>query len=80
MWGVGTLVVLVIALAALVQVASADGRYLIVVFGDGTAYRWPVTPDAWERQACSVAARNFTPEEWRRFVSGRSFSTVCPGR
>jgi WD40 repeat protein/class 3 adenylate cyclase len=56
---------------------APSGRYLISVFADGTAYRWPVTPGAWERQACQVAARNFTPEEWRRFVSGRSYSKVC---
>jgi WD40 repeat protein/class 3 adenylate cyclase len=56
---------------------TADSRYLITVFGDGTAYRWPVSPNAWENQACAVAGRNFTPEEWRRFVGARSYSRVC---
>jgi hypothetical protein len=29
-------------------------------------------------QACKVGGRNFTPEEWSRFVGGRSYSEVCP--
>jgi WD40 repeat protein len=58
---------------------TPDGRYLMSVFGDGTAFRWPVAVDAWENQACAVAGRNFTSEEWRRFVgSGRSRSATCP--
>jgi WD40 repeat protein len=56
---------------------TPDGRYLLSVFTDGTGYRWPVTLAAWENQACSVAHRNFTSEEWQRFVSGRSYSRVC---
>jgi len=56
---------------------TPDGRYLIALFGDGTAYRWPVSLRAWETHACAVAGRNFTPEEWRRFVGGRSYSRVC---
>jgi WD40 repeat protein len=59
---------------------TPDGRFLVAVFGDGTGYSWPVSPRAWEDHACTVAAHNFTPEEWRRFVGGRSYSTVCPGR
>jgi DNA-binding SARP family transcriptional activator/WD40 repeat protein len=59
---------------------TPDGRSLVAVFGDGKGYSWPVAPRAWENHACAVAARNFTHEEWRRFVGGRSYSTICPGR
>jgi WD40 repeat protein len=58
---------------------APDGRYLFSAYADGTAYRWPVTVDAWEAQACRVAGRNFTPEEWQRFVAGHSYEPVCPG-
>ena len=58
---------------------TPDGRYLFSVYADGSAYRWPVTVGAWEDQACRVAGRNFTREEWRRFVTGRSYERVCPG-
>jgi hypothetical protein len=57
---------------------TPDGRYLFSAFADGTAYRWPVTVGAWQDQACRVAGRNFTHEEWRRFVAGRSYERVCP--
>jgi WD40 repeat protein len=58
---------------------TPDGRYLLVVFGDGTAYRWPATVSAWEHHACTVAGRNFTREEWSRYVVGRGYATTCGG-
>jgi WD40 repeat protein len=58
---------------------TPDGRYLLSAYADGSAYRWPVTVDAWADQACRVAGRNFTREEWQRFVAGRSYAQVCPG-
>jgi len=59
---------------------TPNGRYLFSAYADGSAYRWPVTVGAWADQACRVAGRNFTREEWRRFVAGRSYERVCPGR
>jgi WD40 repeat protein/class 3 adenylate cyclase len=59
---------------------TPDGRYLFSAYADGSAYRWPVTVGAWADQACRVAGRNFTHEEWRRFVAGRSYERVCPER
>jgi WD40 repeat protein len=56
---------------------TPDGRYLLVVFGDGTAYRWPATVSAWEQHACTVAGRNFTREEWSRYVIGRGYAKTC---
>jgi WD40 repeat protein/class 3 adenylate cyclase len=57
---------------------TPDGRNLLVVFGDGSAYRWPVSVPAWEQHACTVAGRNFTREEWSRYVSGRGYARTCP--
>jgi WD40 repeat protein len=56
---------------------TPDGRSLLVVFDDGTADRWPVTVAAWEQQACKVAGRSLTSEEWARFVRGHTYSTTC---
>jgi WD40 repeat protein len=56
---------------------TPDGRYLLVVFGDGTADRWPATVSAWEQHACTVAGRNFTREEWSRYVIGRGYAKTC---
>jgi WD40 repeat protein/class 3 adenylate cyclase len=57
---------------------APDGETLVVVYEDGSGFVWPVSPDAWKRHACDVAGRNFTREEWRRYVTGLDFSTVCP--
>jgi WD40 repeat protein/class 3 adenylate cyclase len=57
---------------------TPDGRYLLSAYADGSAYRWPATVGAWADQACRVAGRNFTREEWQRFVIGRGYERVCP--
>ena len=57
---------------------TPDGRSFFYTYGDGSAYRFPATVQAWERQACAQAGRNFTTEEWSRFVGGRSYSKICP--
>jgi WD40 repeat protein len=56
---------------------TPDGSSLVVVYADGTGFVWPTSVRAWEQHACAVAGRNFTPEEWRRFVGSRSYSRVC---
>jgi WD40 repeat protein/DNA-binding SARP family transcriptional activator len=56
---------------------TPDGSHLIVVYQDGKAFVWPTSLKEWEDHACSVAGRNFKPEEWRRFVGSRGYSRVC---
>ena len=57
---------------------TPDGKTLVVVYDDGSGSAWPVSPEAWKQHACGVAGRNFTREEWRRYVTGLDFSAVCP--
>jgi WD40 repeat protein len=57
---------------------TPDGSKLIVVYQDGKAFVWPASLKAWQDHACAVAGRNFTREEWSRYVSGHGYSTVCP--
>jgi WD40 repeat protein/class 3 adenylate cyclase/energy-coupling factor transporter ATP-binding protein EcfA2 len=57
---------------------TPDGSKLIVIYADGRGYVWPTSLPAWENHACTVAGRNFTREEWQRFVGRRSYSRVCP--
>jgi WD40 repeat protein len=57
---------------------SRDGKNLIVTYDDGKAFEWPVTLGAWEQHACAVAGRNFTREEWARFITGHQYEAVCP--
>ena len=56
---------------------TPDGRDIVVVGRSNRVWVWPATVSAWEQHACAVAGRNFTAEEWRRFVGGRSYSKVC---
>lgn len=55
----------------------AGGRHLVAVYDDGRAWRWDVRPNAWKAQACSVAGRQLTQEEWREVLPGRDFSPAC---
>jgi WD40 repeat protein len=57
---------------------TPDGSKLVVVYDDGNGFVWPTSVVAWEKHACAVAGRNFTHEEWRRFVGSRSYARVCP--
>jgi WD40 repeat protein len=57
---------------------TPDGKDLVVVYDDGSAAVWPVTVDAWMAHACDVAARNFTREEWDRFVPDHDYRATCP--
>jgi WD40 repeat protein len=56
---------------------TPDGRYLLVVLDDGTAFRWPARVEALEQHACAVAGRSFTREEWARLVGNRSYTKTC---
>ena len=56
---------------------TPDGRRLVVVYGDGTGYVWPTTVAAWADHACTVAGRDFTREEWARYVPHHAYARVC---
>ncbi|HET7429326.1 MAG TPA: hypothetical protein VFJ66_07725, partial [Gaiellales bacterium] len=57
---------------------TPDGRFMLVVFDDGSAFRWPVSVAAWASHACAVAGRNLTKEEWHRYVGSRGYESTCP--
>jgi WD40 repeat protein len=56
---------------------TPDGSHLVTIYDDGRGAVWPVTLAAWKQQACHVAGRNFTREEWSRFVPHRTYTRVC---
>lgn len=59
---------------------TRDGNNVIAVYGDGRGFVWPASTAAWKRHACAVAGRNFTREEWSRYVGGRAYAGVCPAQ
>jgi WD40 repeat protein len=83
MWDTGSLVQFGSDLAADATVwgnadFTSDGRSLVAMFGTHDLTVWPIGLQAWMAHACAVAGRNFTHEEWRRFVPGHAYSRTCP--
>jgi WD40 repeat protein/DNA-binding SARP family transcriptional activator len=56
---------------------TPDGSKLVAVDADGHGVIWPASLDAWMQHACSVAGRNFTREEWARFVGKPPYAQTC---
>ena len=55
-----------------------DGKEVIAVFFSGMAVAWNVDPAAWKAQACRVAHRELTRQEWHDFLPERPYGVVCP--
>ena len=55
-----------------------DGKRVLGVFRSGSGVIWNVDPDAWKAEACRVAHRNLTTNEWSEFLGRRPYSSVCP--
>jgi WD40 repeat protein/class 3 adenylate cyclase len=58
---------------------AAAGKWIVLVQEDGQAVAWPATLEQWEHDACSVAGRNLTADEWRLYVPDRPYQKTCPG-
>jgi WD40 repeat protein len=58
-------------------VFAPDGDRVEVVYGDGRGFDWTVDPDEWAAQACRVAGRALTREEWNIYLPGRDYAPVC---
>ncbi|HEY6341010.1 MAG TPA: WD40 repeat domain-containing protein [Bryobacteraceae bacterium] len=41
-------------------------------------FLWTFDPGAWARQACTVANRNLTPEEWAQYLGPAPYRKTCP--
>lgn len=56
---------------------TADGEAVVADYA-GRAWVMPLSLPDWQERACTVANRNFTPDEWDEFVVGRPHEDVCP--
>ena len=64
--------------AASTAAFEPHGNDLLVINDRGTGFRWPTSLAGWEQRACAVAGRNFTPQEWSRYLPGQHYTSVCP--
>ena len=58
---------------------DTDQHTLRAVHQNGTVLTFLVDPDAWLRQACAVANRDLTPDEWETIRSGQPPQSTCSG-
>jgi WD40 repeat protein len=56
-----------------------DSTSVLALSGSGRAWLWDLSDGRLRRQACSVANRILTEDEWRRFVPGRPYAPACRG-
>ena len=64
--------------AASTAAFEPGGTGLLVIDDHGNGFTWPTSLAALEQRACAVASRNLTREEWTRYLTGRSYTRVCP--
>jgi DNA-binding beta-propeller fold protein YncE len=64
--------------AASSAIFGPHGNSLVVVNDLGDGFTLPTSPAAWEQQACTIAGRNLTRQEWDLFVPGQSYARTCP--
>jgi WD40 repeat protein/DNA-binding SARP family transcriptional activator len=56
------------------------GTHLLVVYDDGRALLWDLRPSTWAKQACSIAGRTLTRDEWENALPGRDYAPACRKR
>jgi WD40 repeat protein len=57
---------------------NADGSRLASGADDGTIIFWDVSLAAWRQDACQLAGRNLTQEEWERYLGTEPYQETCP--
>lgn len=50
-------------------VFSPNGADLITLYNDGSIARWKLSTESWQNNACTVANRNLTCDEWNKYVA-----------
>lgn len=58
--------------------ADVDQVTAVTRRGDGRSY--PLDPQTWLDEACAVAGRDLTREEWASYLPGQSYERTCSGR
>jgi WD40 repeat protein len=56
---------------------TPDGKRVIVMSDHGDGFAWEVTLGRWEQQACAVAGRDLSRDEWAEFLPERPYQRIC---
>jgi WD40 repeat protein len=57
---------------------NPKGNILVSGSNDNQLILWDVNPTSWHDRACKMVGRNFTREEWRRYIPGDDYHSTCP--
>ncbi len=57
---------------------SLDGNTLIIINNNGGVKLLNVNPKYWAKKACAIVNRNFTQEEWQKYMENRPYEKTCP--
>lgn len=55
-----------------------DSTGLLIAATDGRTWRVDTRTDKWVERACTIAGRNLTHAEWRRFFPRQPYVATCP--
>jgi WD40 repeat protein len=58
---------------------SPDGKTLVSAGDDRRVMRWNIDLESWVAQACAIANRNLTEEEWQQYLPNIPYRETCPG-
>lgn len=56
---------------------SPDGQRVVAVYENGDALDWSISETDWLADACRIAGRNLTPDEWTKYLPGRPYAPAC---
>jgi hypothetical protein len=56
---------------------SRDGAYLYALPTGAEGVRLVLSPQVWKRQACVIAGRELSRQEWEDALPGRPYRPVC---
>jgi WD40 repeat protein len=56
---------------------SPDGRRVVAAYDNGDAVDWSISETDWSAEACRVAGRTLTTDEWARYLPDRPYAPAC---
>ena len=55
-----------------------DGHTLVIGLSDDRVFTWDTRVETWIEQACKIAGRNLTLDEWSEAFGSRPYRPTCP--